>query len=355
MLHAVVMAGGSGTRFWPLSRTSKPKQFLRLGSERSLIQRVLDRCPPMVVPERFWVVTNAALVEQVAEHLPEVPACQIIPEPYQRNTAPCIGLAALFLSAQDPEAVMLVMPADHIIAPAEKLQECVESAVEIVHRDPDRLVLLGIQPTSPATGYGYIEQGSEISAGIFEVESFREKPDATTAESYLDAGRFLWNSGIFIWRAATILKCIEQHQPEIWNRLRRLKSAIGAAGWTDVLAQEFAEMPSISIDYAVLEYETRIAVVRADFEWDDVGSWEAMTRLHGADQQGNTVIGNACLIDASENIIYSTTGHVVALYGIRNCMIVQTQDATLVADRSDENAIRKLVAALEEQGYDDIL
>lgn len=355
MLHAVIMAGGSGTRFWPLSRTTRPKQFLRLVSSRSLIQSVYDRCLPIVPAERFWVVTNASLVDQVAEDLPEIPRKHLLGEPCQRNTAPCIGLAATLIAAHDPDAVMLVMPADHVIQPVDQFQNAVRIAEQLVSEESERLVLFGVQPRSPATGYGYIEQGSAISTCVFEVQSFREKPDFATAEEYVASGRFLWNAGIFVWRARTILECLNQLAPEIAAELEILNSVSGTTQWEQQLAESFARMPSISIDYAVLEQARDVAVVTTEFEWDDIGSWEAMARLNRQDANGNTVIGRACTVDANDNILYSTEGHVIAVQGIKNCIIVQTPDATLVADRKDDNAIRQLVERLKEQGFDDIL
>ena len=355
MLHAVIMAGGSGTRFWPLSRVAEPKQFLSLGRNRSLIQSVLDRCQPMIPPEQFWVVTGESLADLTMNHLPELPDSQIIAEPCQRNTAPCIGLAAMMIASQDPEALMLVMPADHLIDPHEEFQNSIATAVQVIESDPKKLVLFGIRPNEPATGFGYIEQGENFSNGVFRVESFREKPDLETAQNYLDTGRFFWNSGIFLWKAQTILDCLQRHQPEIGERLEHLRHHLGTPNWEKNLADEFSQMPSISIDYAVLEKETEIAVVEATFDWDDVGTWESMSRLNPTDSNGNTVIGPGCLVDSNRNIVYSDSNHVVTLVGIENCIVVHTDDATLVAYRNDEGAVRKLVEALREQGYDGVL
>lgn len=355
MLHAVIMAGGSGTRFWPLSRQGLPKQFLTLSGERSLIQSAFDRCQPTIPDERFWVVTNESMIDTTAEHLPGLPPAHLLAEPCARNTAPCVGLAAMLLAAEDPDAIMLVMPADHIISPVEEFQDAVKTAVDVVTEDPERLVLFGVPPTTPATGFGYIERKTELQSGVFEVASFREKPDRETAEEYIRQGTFYWNCGIFVWKAQTILDELEKHQPDITTHLNKLRESISSPRWNETLAETFPHMPPISIDYAVLEQSEKITVVEAPFGWDDVGSWEAMSRLHPPDKADNTIVGPACLVDSKDCIVRSVDGHVVTLLGMENCIVVHTPDATLVADRSDENAVRKLVATLKEQGYDSVL
>ncbi|TWT58703.1 Alginate biosynthesis protein AlgA [Thalassoglobus neptunius] len=355
MLHAVIMAGGSGTRFWPLSRRLSPKQFLTLGRKRSLIQSVYDRCHPMIASERFWVVTNQQLTSTTQEHLPRIPVSQIIAEPCGRNTAPCIGLAALLIEAADPEATMVVMPADHVIQDYQKFQNAIAMAEEALENSPEELILFGIPPVSPETGYGYIEVSKSDSQQLHQVVGFREKPDLETAKSYVEQGRFLWNSGIFVWRASTILSAIRTHQPEIGRYLDELRSHIGTEQWNEALQKTFPLMPSVSIDYAVLEHEMKLSVVEAKFDWDDVGSWEAMSRLNPQDEAGNTSIGRTCVVDSNDCIIHSSGEQVVTLLGMENCIVVHTLDATLVADRSDQNAIRELVKRLEEQGYDRVL
>ncbi|WP_437205895.1 mannose-1-phosphate guanylyltransferase [Planctomicrobium sp. SH664] len=349
------MAGGSGTRFWPVSRRSIPKQFLKFTGERSLIQLAADRCQPAIPPQRTWVVTNTRFGEQTQQHLPDVPVSQILLEPCARNTAPCVGLAALCLLAEDPDAIMLLTPADQIIDDPGAFQADIQRAVELINADPRRLVLLGITPTYPATGFGYIERGASLGSQAAEVTAFREKPDRATAEEYLRAGRFFWNCGIFIWRADRILQAIATYEPEIARLLEELKPHVGQPSWTDELARVFPQMKSISVDYAVLERDPHIAVVEATFGWDDVGSWGAMARLNKADINGNSVIGTFCGIDTSNCIVHSTAGRLVATIGMHDCIIVQTDEATLVADRHDEDAIRKLITMLEEQGYGSFL
>lgn len=359
MLHAVIMAGGSGTRFWPLSRRRLPKQFLTLQGERSLIQSTFDRCQPEIPAERFWVVTNASMVGTTAEHLPEIPPAQLLPEPCARNTAPCVGLAAHLLVAQNPDAIMLVMPADHVIAPTDVFRAAVQRAAAIVEEHPEQLVLFGVPPTYPATGFGYIERGSELTnnatSGAFNVAAFHEKPELARAEEYLQQGRFYWNCGIFVWKATTILAELAKHQPQLTDCLQQIPPDVASAEFANKLQQQFPLMPSISIDHAVLEHAERISVIEAPFQWDDVGSWEALSRLQPPDAAGNTIVGKACVVESRDCIVRSAGEHVVSLLGMEHCIVVQTPEATLVADRRDENAIRRLVAALEAQGYDHLL
>ncbi len=358
MLHAVIMAGGSGTRFWPQSRKRTPKQLLPLAGTATLIQQTVARCEPWVPAERVHVVTNAVQREQTQSQLPQLPAENFLAEPCGRNTAPCIGLAALELIRRDPEAVMLVMPADHVIRPHEQFRDAVERAVGLVDRDPRRLVLFGVAPTYPATGFGYIECGTVVDSGVrgsFQVASFREKPDLETAREYLKRGQFFWNCGIFVWRAARILETLREFEPQLHAGLLRLSESLGTERWPAALAEQFPQLKSISIDYAVLEKASDVCVVEAPFEWDDVGSWQALPRLLGADADGNTIVGSYCGIDTRNCIVRSTKEHLIATAGLSDCIVVHTPDVTLVARRDDEDAVRQLVALVEREGLSKFL
>lgn len=354
MRHAVIMAGGSGTRFWPLSRQQTPKQFLTLTGKRSLLQATLDRCRPDIAAEQCWVVTNALQADATREQLPEVPREQVLVEPCGRNTAPCIGLAAIHVLRQDPEAVMLVMPADHVIAPPAAFRDALDRAVCLISRDPQRLVLFGVKPTYPAAGFGYIERGETLTGehDAYSVNSFREKPDAPTAEHYILTGGFYWNCGIFVWRADTILDALAEFEPAIHTRLQTLAGYIGSDDWSRVLADEFPRMPSIAIDYSVLERSHNICLLEAPFEWDDVGSWHALSRLHEPDADGNTIVGSHCGLDTRGCIVRSDEEHLIATFGVENLIVVHTPDATLVASQQDENALKRLVEKLSESGYE---
>lgn len=358
MLHAVIMAGGSGTRFWPLSRSETPKQLLNLAGDRTMIQQAFDRCIGIIPAERVWVVTNIRQLAATREQLPEIPASNFLAEPMARNTAPCIGLAAIHLQARDPQAQMLIMPADHVIAPTEGFHAAVHKAQELIEAHPDWLSLFGVVPFFPSTGFGYIERGKVLQSNgspVFEVESFREKPDHETATQYLKRGNFFWNCGIFVWQAQTILNAIHQYEPAIAQHLENIAAAIGTPEEQTALQREFEACPSISIDYAVLERAQKIAVVEALFDWDDVGSWQALHRLQGTDQSGNTIVGNHLGIDTHKCVVRSSGHHLIATLGMHNCIIVHTPDVTLVADKEDENAIKQLIEALRSKGLENLL
>lgn len=353
MLHAVIMAGGSGTRFWPESRRSVPKQFLALAGDRTLLQQTSDRCLPLIPPERQWVVTNALQADRAREQLADVSGARVLVEPCPRNTAPCIGLAAVQLLHEDPDAVMAVLPSDHLIKPDAVFREALATASALVADDPRRLLLFGVRPTYPSTGFGYIERGPAIgssSPGAYEVAAFREKPARDVAEQYIASGRFYWNCGIFVWRADRIFSALQAHEPDMHARLGKIAGSLGTPREHDVLAAEFPALRSVSIDYAVLEREPGSIVVEAPFEWDDLGSWQALTRQHGTDADGNTVLGLHRGVGTRNCIIRSTGNHLIATLGLEDCIVVHTDDATLVARRDDEEAIRKLIELLRERG-----
>jgi mannose-1-phosphate guanylyltransferase len=365
MLHLVIMAGGSGTRFWPESRSAKPKQFLTLTGERTLIQQAADRCRPWIPPERMWVVTNAAHAAETASQLPDLAHGHILLEPCGRNTAPCIGLAAWQVLAADPEAVLLITPADHLIRPEGEFRATVERSVRLIEHYPRASVLIGIEPAYPATGYGYIEKGEsadDAARDTTRVKAFHEKPTLETAREFLATGRFCWNSGIFMWRAARIIELLKEFQPSIFAGLTNMTTRAGTAGWAAALHEEFPKMPSISIDYGVLEPlaarhagEDAVFVVPATFQWDDVGSWQALPAVLGTDDRDNTITGTGCQIDTAGCVIRSTPDHLVATIGLTDFVVVHTADATLIAPKGDDAAIRKLVALLKERGYERFL
>lgn len=359
MLHSVIMAGGSGTRFWPQSRRQLPKQFLHMTGNETLIQQAASRCQPAIPNSRVWVVTGAAHAVESARQLPDIPAEQILVEPCGRNTAPCIGLAAIQLLAIDPEAIMLVMPADHVIQPTEKFQQAVNQAVRMIEEEPSSLVLFGIEPTYPATGFGYIQRGAKMATQtcpMYRVQSFREKPNLLNASRFMASGEYYWNCGIFVWRAQTILDALKEYSPDIAERLERLQQAIETDRWQQALEVEFPLMPSISIDYAVLEKAAgRVSVLEAPFEWDDIGSWHALPRLLSSDREGNTFDGLCCAVDTEGCIIRTSDKHLIATIGVKDLIVVHTPTATLVADKRDEGALKKLIVEMEKKGLVDYL
>jgi mannose-1-phosphate guanylyltransferase len=365
MLHAIIMAGGSGTRFWPESRDLRPKQLLCFAGERSMIQATVDRLEGLVPPERVLIATNAKLAEIVAGQLPELPAESILGEPCKRDTAPCIGLAAMIVSRHDPQATMAVMPSDHVIGPDDAFRQAIEFAAGLVDESPGRIVTFGIRPTYPAESFGYIERGGQLEtkaaqkfkslAPAYQVKQFREKPKAEVAKGYVDSGHFYWNSGIFIWRAATILDALRQRQPEMFEHLERIAQAFSRPDYQSVLEREFAAIRGVSIDYAVMEHAKDVAVIEAPYRWDDVGSWQALARLHGADENGNTIIGKHLGVHTSGTIVRGPTDHLIVTLGLKDCVVVHTADATLVANKHDEESIRQVVKLLQEKGWTEYL
>jgi mannose-1-phosphate guanylyltransferase len=365
MLHAIIMAGGSGTRFWPESRDLRPKQLLQFSGERSMIQATVDRLKGLVPPERMLIATNAKLAGVIGEQLPELPAEAILGEPCKRDTAPCIGLAALIVARHDKDATMAVMPSDHVIGPDAAFQQAIEFAAALVDESPARIVTFGIRPTYPAEIFGYIERGDRLETAAakkysslvpaFQVRQFREKPKADVARGYLESGNFYWNSGIFVWRASTILNALREHQPEMFAHLQRIAEAIGKPDYQAVLEREFAAIRGVSIDYAVMEHAQDVAVIEAPYRWDDVGSWQALARLHGTDENGNTILGKHLGVNTSGTIVRGPDDHLIVTLGLKDCVVVHTPDATLVANKHDEESIRQVVKLIQEKGWSEYL
>ncbi len=364
MLHAVIMAGGSGTRFWPESRRDRPKQLLNLTGERSMIQLTVSRLGNLVTPERTLIVTNERLVAAIAEQLPDLPPEAIVGEPCKRDTAPCIGLAALLVSRHDPDATMAVLPADHVIEPAAVFQAAIQQAEQWVADAPGRIVTFGIRPTYAAEIYGYIEAGeilkatptAEVAPTVYQVQQFREKPGAATAHSFLEQGNYFWNSGIFVWKAATILAALRQHQPKMFQHLQIIGAALGQRDFQEIFRREFAAIQGISIDFAVMEHATDVVVIEAPFTWDDLGSWRALSRLAGTDEQQNTVLAKRYLgLESHGNIIRSEGQHLIVTLGIQDCIVVHTANGTLVASKEHEEKIRDVVKQMEQPGWEEYL
>jgi mannose-1-phosphate guanylyltransferase len=372
MLHAIIMAGGSGTRFWPASRSETPKQLLRLVGNDTMIRQTVDRLGELAPNERRMIVTNRRLVQAVRKQLPELSAAAVIGEPCKRDTAPCVGLAALLVSRDDPEATMAVMPADHVIRPAEKFQAAIRQAAALVDESPGRIVTFGIKPTYPAEIFGYIQRGQRLGEGeapaeppkmaqrehrppAYRVKSFQEKPDAATAKQYLDSGEYYWNSGIFVWRAATILDALHQRQPQMLAHLQKIVDAWNSEQIDAVFDSEFTAITPISIDYAVMEHASDVAVIEAPFEWDDLGGWQSLARQEGTDADGNTIIGRHLGLNTRDSIVRSDDDHLIVTLGLKDCIVVHTPNATLVASKHDEEQIRQVVKQLEAQGWKEFL
>jgi len=342
-IHAVILCGGRGERFWPKSRRNRPKQFIPLYGSRTLIQETSRRIAPLCPVKRQLFVTPVELVPLLRRQV-KVPRRNILGEPCGRNTAPAIGLAALTLVRRDPEAVMVVLPADHLITKRPEFLKAVRLAAQLAQEN--LLVTFGIVPSRPDTNYGYVHYGARIAGSrrltAHSVVGFREKPDSATAQRYLAEGTYLWNSGMFVWRAATILKALHQFLPEFYLALMRFGKAIGTEREQRALAQLYRRAPVISIDYAVMEKAENIAVVRATFDWDDVGSWLALARHRPMDAAGNVTTGcwfgretRNCIIDADSGI--------VATLGVSDLVIVRAGAAVLVAHKTALDGIKRLL------------
>ncbi len=305
--------------------------------------------------ERQLVVTSDPLVKVITAQLPDV---RIVGEPCRRDTAPAVGLAAVILHAADPEATMLMMPSDHVISTNEQFAAAVRSGVALLDEDPSRIITFGIPPTYAAESFGYIERGTTLAtdeADAFQVARFREKPDAQTAQQYLQSGRYYWNSGIFLWRASTILDLLRKFEPAMAAHLDTIGDAVDAADFCDVLRAQFEPMIGKSIDYAVMERYDNVVVIEAPFQWDDVGSWQAIARLNPQDADGNSAHGLHVGIDTRNSIIHSSPDHAIVTIDIEDLIVVHTPTATLVAPRKSEERVREAVKELEARGLDAFL
>jgi mannose-1-phosphate guanylyltransferase len=359
MLHAVIMAGGGGTRFWPRSRLKRPKQFLTLTGERSLIQMALDRIEAPVPPERSWVITAEAYRAETSRQLPSLSMDRIVGEPCGRDTAACIGLGAALIAREDPSASMIVMPADHVIEPVQEFRRAVHVAELMAEEHPDTLVTFGIRPTYPATGYGYIHRGREVDhrqgITVFRVQGFREKPKADVAERLFHSGEYYWNSGIFVWKVATILGYLRDLRPKLHEAIQRIADAWRTPQRQHVLGREYEALEKISIDYAVMEHAKEVLVVQAPYLWDDVGSWDALERMHPQDADGNTVLATHCGFNTRNCIIVGEPGRLIATGGVSHLVIVQDGDAILITDRDNEKTVKQLVECLKQKGLERFL
>ena len=348
-MYALVLAGGSGTRLWPHSRSYRPKQFLKINGDRTMLQETVDRTLPIIPPDRVFIATGAAYVDLVAEQLPDVPRENILAEPAGRGTAPCIGLAALHLRRRDPDALMAVLSADHRVERADLFCDILGVGAEMARRG--ELVTLGIQPTAPSTGYGYIERGELLEQGahaVFRVKAFAEKPNSARARAYVESGNYFWNAGMFVWRAERILEELAAHRPALAGALSLIDAAIGTVHQQAVLEAVWRDIENVAIDVAVMEQTTRAAVVPADLGWSDVGDWAALADTLPRDGNGNAIVGTYVGVDTHNSLIYGN-GRVVATIGVADLLIVDTHDVLLICPRDRAQDVKAMVAQVHKQ------
>ena len=351
--YVAIMAGGIGSRFWPMSRVSKPKQFIDvLGTGESLLQATYGRFKEVCPKENIYVVTNDDYAALVKEQLPELPESQILTEPMRRNTAPCIAFAANVIAERDSNARMVIAPSDHLIVNEGDFQEIIRAATNNVGSHDD-LITLGIRPTRPDTGYGYIQFNEEGEGSVFPVKTFTEKPNLELAKTFMRSGDFLWNSGIFVWRVQTILDAFQQYLPEIGEAFREMRTQLGKDSEKEAVRKAYSVVTNISIDYGVLEKAENVKVIPASFGWSDLGTWGSLYEKHHRDYLGNAVHGdNVMIYDATNCMIVAPDDKLVVLQGLDDFIVIDTQDALLICQKEKEQFIREIASDVKRKKGD---
>ena len=349
-ITAVIMAGGKGERFWPKSRSNYPKQFLSLtNSGKTMIQLTVDRLLSIVKYEDIYIVTNKNHTSLVKEQLPNIPIENIIAEPIARNTAPCIGLAATIIQNKYDDAIMVVLPSDHLIKQDQMYISTLKTAINVAE-EGENLVTIGITPSYPETGYGYINYGSPMNSdkysNVYCVEKFVEKPNLEKAKEYIDSGNYIWNSGMFVWKASTIIKKFQQFIPETYAGLLQIKSGINSDAYEELLNEIFYKFKSESIDYAIMEKSENIYTLPGTFGWDDVGSWLSLERINKTNEFGNVISGNVITI-GTKNTTICGTNKLIATVGLDDLIIVDTEDALLICDKKSTQDVKKVIENLK--------
>jgi mannose-1-phosphate guanylyltransferase len=352
------MAGGVGTRLWPLSRRNRPKQSLKLVGERTMFEHAIDRIAPIFQPEEIFVVTSAEHVKLLVAQAPEMPPENFIIEPEGRGTAPAIGLGAVHLHRGDPDAVMVVLTADHFITDVPQFRQVLTAAAQTA--EEGHLVTLGIKPSSPSTGYGYIQQGESLGKvdglGVYRAERFTEKPSAETAVHMVESGEYSWNSGMFVWRVDRIMDEFQRQMPEFYAQLAEVEAALGTPGYEPTLGRVWPQVTKQTIDYGVMEGAADVAVIPVDIGWSDVGSWASLLELLPADEDGNTVVGPHVGIDTRNTLVFNKDERrLVATIGVEGLVIVDTADALLVCPKEREQEVRAMVRLLRHEERNEYL
>lgn len=358
-MYAVILAGGSGTRFWPLSRETTPKQMLRVFGDFTMIQQTVARLGDAMPVGNIYIVTGKKYAYDIRQQLLEVEGAEgvkILNEPEGRNTAPAIGFAAAYIAKKSPDAVMAVMPSDHVILKNDVFMKVLEKAKALARKG--YLTTIGIKPDRPETGYGYIQTGKSLSKdaviGAFEVTRFVEKPDLKTAKAYMKSGGYLWNSGIFVWRVRDVLAEIRRQMPELYRGIVSIEKAVGKKNEEEAIASAFKSFQPVSIDYGIMEKAKKVAVISADIGWSDMGSWRAIEDISDKDESGNIITGNVIDIGSTNSIVYAGK-RLVATVGLEDMVVVDTPDATLVCHKENTQDVRKVVDELKKKKADELI
>jgi mannose-1-phosphate guanylyltransferase len=356
-MYAVIMAGGRGTRFWPLSREKKPKHLLNITGEKTIIQQTIARITPLIPEENILIVTSVDHYDEVKRQCPNIPERNIIAEPSGRNTAPCIGLAAMHIRKRDPESIMAVLPSDHLIENEEDFLNILTVAGKMAQRG-NHLITIGIKPTGPETGYGYIERGEHETAidgrSIYRVKSFREKPSLSLAEEFVKDGNFFWNSGTFIWSISTIINEIKKLLPDLYEGLLKIEDSIGTIQENQITRSVYDKIEPVSIDYGVMEKAPGTFLIRGNFGWSDIGSWDALSEVLDKGKSDNFAKGEIISINSSDSFIYNPY-RLVALVGIKDLIVVETEDALLICKKNRSQDVKKITEELRKKGMEKYL
>ncbi|NIR49374.1 mannose-1-phosphate guanylyltransferase [candidate division KSB1 bacterium] len=353
-MFALIMAGGAGKRFWPKSREKHPKQLLNILGEKTLIQNTVDRLSPLFSMDQIFVISNEKQKDEVRRQLPSLPEKNLIVEPKGKNTAPCIGLSALLLEKIDPEAVMIVLPADHLIQNDERFINALRVGARVA-REKDSMVTLGIEPTYPSTGYGYIQFNEQLEViddvTLLKVKTFAEKPNLATAGRFISSGDFLWNSGIFIWKCKRILRELEEHLPHLYDGLMEIKEVLGTPEEEETIRRVYCQIKSISVDYGVMEHAEDVVVIKGKFGWNDLGSWDEVYNILEKDEDDNVLVGEHIIKD-SRNCYVEAPGKCVALMGVNDLIVVDTGDVLLICPRERAQDVKELADVAKRRKLD---